>query len=476
MGADIRARINHILSDRDRLLQWLSGFVIACAIILTMPSFAIPLGLPAEGDAVDYRIPLVQWILRHAAYPNWPWTIVDDFPSLGELLMVPLYSVSPSLTRLVPILGYAGLAAAGGGLGAIAGKNCGLRARTLFLVGMAWILCLRPVTIQSNLLMVDNFAYCFLLGSLWLLLKEKSAAAGLLAGLSMAVRYTTWATAALLPVLLFLQLSKERRARAFWLFCLMAALGPLPFMVRNFLVNDGYIFFPIGKSGDWYSPINAYGRGKDVLSFLLLPFDLLYTNSFVRSMFDYTLGKLFFIQLFFVAWVSRKGFRFSLPRGPAAVLAFFAAYHLLVWFFSGQQMRFLIPSLVIANIGMMIFLARAPVLLALVTLAGLFSVLSVQKDSILIALGRKGTIFEGATRNAQDCLQRSGVGAGLVGFEIRDGVLGYLDIDFQYVSGHPYYLPVDGLEGPTWIYSKANRPGYDPWPSKAPCLQKRVVK
>lgn len=69
-------------------------------------------------------------------------------------------------------------------------------------------------------------------------------------------------------------------------------------MVRNYLVNGGHLFFPVDVPHvmeKW--GVLDYGRGRDLLSFLLLPFDLLYTNTYVKGIFDYTLGKLFYVQL-----------------------------------------------------------------------------------------------------------------------------------------------------------------------------------
>lgn len=67
----------------DQTIILCSHLVVVFSVILAMPAFTIPLGLPPEGDAVDYRVPLIKWIIRHHSYPNWSWSLVDDYPSLG---------------------------------------------------------------------------------------------------------------------------------------------------------------------------------------------------------------------------------------------------------------------------------------------------------------------------------------------------------------------------------------------------------
>jgi hypothetical protein len=460
-----------------RLSAWLAVLV---TVVLALPAILVPLGLPPEGDAVDYRIPLIKWILRHGQLPNWPWTMVDDYPLLGELLMVPLYWVKPGLARLVPIAGYLGLGAVGGSLVAKWGDKSGIRISTLFLLGCAWTLALRPVAIQSNLLMMDDLAAAFLLGSFALVLRRKFAWAGALAACALSTRYTTWGTAAFLPFFCFWLSPKKLRMRNFLLFSLIASVGALPFMVRNFLVNSGNPFFPIGSRAAMASvAADNYGRGHDLLSFLLLPWDILYTNTFVEGFFDYTVGKLFYVQglavVLALAWRKIGPLKFRIPKGPLGASLLFSFIHLVIWFLTGQQMRFLVPSLVIWNLCFLYILleARLIPLAAVITILGIFSAASVQKDSILLALGKQNSIFEPARAAAAACFDRVGVEQGPVGFVKRQGILGYFDFDFVFLPGHPYGFATDKLAPPSWIYSLQPRAGYEPWPRENPCILKR---
>jgi hypothetical protein len=468
----------------DRLTNISAIVVIVAAVLLALPAFLIPLGLPIEGDAVDYRIPIVRWILRHQTFPNWSWTMVDDYPALGELAMVPLYAIHPSLARLVPLCGYLLLGCAGGAIAVSLdrGRNSALM---IFSAGMAWTLALRPIALQSNALMNDNLAAGFLLASLALALRARPALAGVLAACALATRYSVWGTMAFLPVVIWSSAAPGKRVRSVLFFAFLSAFGALPFMIRNFLVNHGRPFFPVDAPEvmrNW--GVDQYGRGSDIQSFLLLPFDLLYTNTFVKGFFDYTLGKLIYVQL--LAFLAAGGWYLVRKRaqGKTApgrnfgwLLAGFVLVHTVVWFTSSQQLRFLVPALVVANMAMLVRVAvwGGPKALALPTLLGVLSITSVHGDSIRIITGKMESTFVVNAREATECFSRAGVGNDPVGYLNRDGMLGFFDKDFVYLPTHSYGLPGDQEKGIRWIYESAEpRMDFEPWPPESPCIMRRL--
>ena len=458
------------LARSAKLVDVASAITIAAALLLALPALLVPLGLPIEGDAVDYRVPLIRWMLRHGQYPNFPWTMVDDYPMLGELLMLPFYALHPALARLVPLAGYFGLGAAGGALAAdLDGGRSGFSRRTLFLAGLAWTCALRPVTLQANLLMA-----AWILWALVFSLRGRALPAGLCTAAALATRYNAWGVAGILPFLLW-YFSKTLRTRNFLLGGALAALGALPFMARNYLLNGGHPFFPVGVP-ELMRDVGEYGRGKDLYSFVLLPFDLLYTNSFVRGFFDYTFGKLFYVQLALVALFCAKGRK----SGHTGVIwfasALFAVLGLVVWFESSQQLRFLDPVLVIVNMMMLVALSRrAPAgVSASVIFLGIFSFLSVQRNAIGIAFGKESSEFVEKGRIAQACVATAGVGEAAVGVVHRDGSLGFLNQDFIFLPGHPYYVPGVPIAAPEWILGLESREGYRPWPPEKPCLLRKI--
>jgi len=475
LGSAIRG--NGAVSVAERVLRASAFFVIVAAIALALPSLMVSLGLPPEGDAVDYRIPLVRWILRHQALPNWSWSVVDDYPNLGELLMLPFYWLYPSLARLVPIAGYVGLGLSGGLILASWNSHLPLRQSTLVALGAAWALALRPVAIQSNLLMIDNLASAFLLGSLALLLRKSIKLSALLAAAAMATRYTTWVSAGFIAILCFWYSTPLERKKNFITFCLIASLGPLPFMIRNFLLNHAHPFFPLDSpSALAIVPYGNYGRGKGLLDFLLLPWDLLVTNTFVTGFFDYTVGKLFYLQLGAVVCFGRRYWPAARSRKVFFYSLAFAGAHLVAWFFTSQQLRFLVPTLVIFGIWMLSMLleARAFLLVAALSFMGFFSVLSVQKDSIRMAFFDYPVTFASSFQNARACFVRANIDSEPLGLVQRDGILGFFDMDFFFLLGHPYGIPSEEIISPRWIYSLEPRAGYEPWPKSDPCLLRKT--
>lgn len=186
----------------DQALQLASLLVIAAAVLLTLPAL-VPLGLPIEGDAVDYRVPLLL-LFRHGnsrIFRGRWWTITR---TLGELLMLPFFAVSASLARLVPLAGYLGLGVAGGVVAVTLDHGrSGLSRAALFWAGMAWALALRPLALQGNVLMTDNLASCFLIFATLFAIRGAAVPAGIAAACGLATRYNVWATMAVLPALVF---------------------------------------------------------------------------------------------------------------------------------------------------------------------------------------------------------------------------------------------------------------------------------
>lgn len=468
--------------------------LVAClaSVLLALPAFTVWLGLPPEGDAVDYRVPLLRWIVANRALPNWPWTFVEDYPALGDIAMAILFALSPHLMRLAPLFGYVACAYFAGRIFVRLSEEQGpVDRRAAFLTAAAWTLGLRPLALQSNLLMLDTLAAAFTLGALYYFLARKPGRSGLWAALALSTRFTTWANMAVLGLL---QLVRDRGSlRKLWPFFLVAGCGALPWMIRNWIVNRNPVF-PLATglfNGQPLTVFDAYGRGKDPLSLLLLPFDILYTNSYVSGMFDYTIGKLFYAQLgatlLAAAWKPRAFLALFPPlwRSPSCrYLLLFTLLHVLTWFFSSQQLRFLSVALLLLNLLMLHFCFRLlpPLLLGAVTLLGVYAAVSIQKDSIFIALGKQESFFSPFVREAGDCFSRAGVtDSSLVGHFSRDNTLGFFSHSFVYGGKSSFFLvmqPGYAPPVPDFVYDPygVNRldESYRPWPPERPCLWKRI--
>lgn len=491
------------LLHAKHLLGLAAGFVVAFTLLAALPAITIPLGLPPEGDAVDYRIPLLHWMVSEGTIPNWSWSVVDDYPILGELLMIPFYLIHPGLARLVPIAAHllTGLAAGLIFLSLSQNENkpnVPIYKNIGFWLAFAWCLPLRPLAIQSNLLMLDNLASACALLALWRCLEGKANSAGVFFGLALASKYMIWAASpALLLAWFFANGFTKTALKGAASLILVSALFVLPHCLRNFIVNEGNPFFPMflsafGQEGMIRADYGAYGRGKDFISLLLLPWDILVTNGIQRDLFDYSIGKLFFAQalacvLTFIIYLRRK----LSPEQPEllqswwsirsnqALLAFMLM-HTVAWFFTSQQLRFLVPTLIVFNLLMFRYLFKrlAPLPMAALVLLGALSITSIQKDSWLMVFRGKPSFFQKDYARFQECL--SGipqVKEKVIGHLGRDGVLGFAKTKFVFMPTHVYYAQsrISPAPSPEYIYSpeKLSFPNYEPHPGKEHCLLQR---
>jgi hypothetical protein len=468
----------------ERYLIFVSIFCAIFAIGILVPSFSIPLGIFSEGDAVDYRMPLVKWIARHNAYPNWDWTMVDDYPLLGDLLMVLFYRIDPLLVRIVPVFGYVLIGVAGGAISTEVCKNSKFSNYAVFLVGFCWSLTFRPIAFQANAIMVDNLAAGFLMIGFYFSLSNRAYLAGAFAAAAMATRYTMWFPAFLLIAVIFYEENSFRsRLKQMIKFVLVASLGAIPFMIRNFYYNGGNPFYPIGNSKFMgLVGTEIYGRGAGFKELILFPWDFLYTNTFKKNLFDYTVGKLFYIQLagaISLILLSQKWKGLYLRR--ITVICFgFSFLSFLAWFKTGQQLRFLVPSLLILQIYLLqpFLRFKNPIPVLVVTALGILSVLPVQGDVLLQAFGYIPGKFNSAYLQTKRCFETAGVrSSDSIGWAKRGDGAGFFDQDFSFFEGNPYFL---GSNAPkvTWIYGRAQKsaPGYAPWPKENPCILKLVTR
>jgi hypothetical protein len=455
--------------------------IISTAIIGTLPSLFIPLGLPPEGDAVDYRIPIIKWMLRNGSYPNWPWSVVDDYPMLGELLMLPMHWVSPSFVRLISIFAYIGAAFFAAKIVEIFRKQGPVqsleKSSALFWLSFAWFLSFRTLLIQSNLIMVDNLAACFVVGSVYFILLDRFRMAGLFCGLALASRYS--AIPMIFPICLWMGIRflQYRNWKELLSFSALVLLPFLPFALRNYILN-GNPFFPLfSKEANLWV---ANPLPTDLISFFKLPFYLFFFNEFKNNIFDYTLGKVFFIHFgsALVALgilVKKRSFLFSNWNRQWSFVAFFLISSTATWYFSAQHLRLFIHTLLLSYAVLFFWAEKcfSPKIIGTLALIGIFSIASVQKDSVLMALGKRDSIFEYGRKKAEECYIPQLKAGDVVGHTSRDGVLGFFDYNFEYMFPHPYALRGKNTVLPQWVFGFPEEKSlYEPWPSEKPCAQK----
>jgi len=491
-------------NSTDRALFLASLATFAFAILANLPSLVVPAGLSAEGDALDYRIPMLKWMLRHGSFPNWNWTFVDDYPMLGELLILPFFSLREEWARIVPIFAYLGT----GFFAALIGRELLISANDkrkksfFFFFSLASILGLQPLLVQANHVMVDNIAAAFALGSLFFVLRGRIVLAGLFMAGALGTRYMIWGAApgALAALLWSRRPGKWKEAVQF---TLIASLGAMPFLVRNVLLNSNP-FFPLlnGVFNGVPIPVfDGWGRGKGFFDLLLFPFDLLYTNTFVREIYDtktlsggffvYKVGTLFYTQLvgfLAAAAIAPKRFFGSLARiardERAQMVLIFAFFQFFFWWFGSQQLRFLGCSMALLNLYLLHFLFSqiSKRILCLFALAPILSIAAVQQETWKIAFGTKESFRRsGYVMSAERCFSRAGLEAHhVIGFPSRDVVNGFFNNDFVFLAPNNLHIASQSQSGepiPDFIYSGldlSDRPGFIRWPQEKPCLLKRT--
>jgi hypothetical protein len=455
------------MDAQNRPLERLAQLFFAAALLLTLPALGVPLGLSSEADAADYRVPLLQWIIRHHALPDWPWTPVDNYPMLGELLMLPLRALHGGLDRLVPIAAYAGIGLCAGALFRILVPKLGTHG---FWTAAALTLAFRPVATQSNLLMVDNVASAFVLLAIVLALRKHDIMAGLVFGLALATRYSVWP---LLPALWLFYVILGRNPSALLKLTLAALLPIIPLILRN-IAQEGNPVFPLLTSLLGPSDVvvsigwDSYGRHPLILGLLLLPFDLLFTNQIGPPLFDYTVGRSTLLLLAFIGvcaliWPDKIRAAIADLRGRPEhkALIAFSLFGMGLWYLAGPQLRFAVPQLVVMlTVCLAVFLPIAPrAMIVSLFAAGLLTLASVHKNAILLAIGKKESVFQPAADAARDQIERANLPINVaVGWRQRDGSLGFLDRDFVFVTPHPYALGDSRAPDVEWLYDPSLAP------------------
>ncbi|MGZ3728582.1 MAG: hypothetical protein ACXVCG_05110 [Bdellovibrionota bacterium] len=460
------------------------GAAIAC-----LPSLTIPVGLYSEGDALDYHLPIIKWIVRHHSYPNWSWTYVDDYPMFGEILMIPFFLVKTQFARIVAILAYFGAA----GFAALVGGELlpnEERKRELTLFFFAGLLGFQPLLAQACQVMVDNVANCFALASLYFLLRRRTLLSGAALALALASRYMIWGAA---PGMFFAMLVLRRRPKEILQFTLLASLGALPTLLRNLVLNGNPVY-PLLDGffhGTPFTDLDGWGRGTGLKALLLFPYDLFYTNTFVSEIFEsktypagfftYRLGFLTYIQIAAAAAFCWKR-QFHFRREHAAIAALWLALFLF-WFYGVQFMRYFGFGLALIDLAILYVAGtRAPKgVLAALALLPLLSIGAVQGESWRIAFGNEASFFaSGYVQSAMRCFERAGVRpSAVMGYSSRDALNGFFDYDFVFYPPNPLYraLPGSELPRPDFIYSGLDfHPvtGYQAWPADKPCLLRRI--
>ncbi len=475
-------------------IEFLCWIGILYAFMALLPSFWVPIGLPHEGDSLNYRIPILKWMLRHHSYPNWEFTYIDDYPMLGELLLLPFFAVSETFARLVPMLFYF-LTALFATKIALQFVKTEAHQHSFALVVFFSVLGLHPLLLQSNILMVDGMATAMTLASLHFCLRGKPLHSGIFLGIAMASRYSIWGV--LIGALLANGLQRKNKRDLFlFLFPILILLSP--FIARNWIYNGNPIYpiFSEFINGQQTFSFDQWGRGKGLIALLLFPYDLFVTNSFHSSIFDtrfpffdyyiFTVGWGLQITLatalIVLLWQWKKIQPKALINSPSAkIIAFYFLSHFIYWWVGSQQLRFFVFELTLILVLLLAFLYNygPKILLLPLVIISFYSITNVHRESWNIATG-KSVAYQDLpfVKNHRDCLGRLDIGNNaIIGHNKADTFLGFGNYDFVFLPPHPYAVTSSNTTSPDYLFDGTDKkeiPGYQRWPYQKPCVWKKI--
>ncbi len=313
---------------------------------------------PISRDAINYHLYLPKIYLEHNAILTIPNNIYSFFPSYWEVFNSFLISVSNDISAKLFHFFFLLL--------------------TLFLIA-DFIKLLKPdakkIDIKAALLifistpLINKIAswayidfvftfYCLL--SLYLLIKysiKKEPFFYYLSVVSMGfvlgTKYLGW----LWLIALFSLFVKEDEKLSqsfikYSKFAILAFVIASPFYIRNYIQTNNpffpffFSFFPTKNlDPEKYSLLvlyfKSYGQGIGIKELALLPYRLLFKSEFTQPLnFDGKINLLYLVG--FIPFLKREKNSFF-----CKMLFLIIAVYFLVWFFSSQQLRFLIPVIAI---------------------------------------------------------------------------------------------------------------------------------
>ena len=334
---------------RSRLL----GILLLTAGILNLVGTVAP---PSFEDALAYHFAVPKIWLQQHQITELPWHLESYQPFTIEMLFL------------------LGMALSGGTLSALFHWLFGvLIAASLFtfqrrhvpgsspLVAACIFYLSGLIAWESTSGFVDLgltfFAHLSIFGILnWLQRRRDTAwlaVSGIFAGLAAGSKYVGLFVPVCLLLMLLVALRGVRFTRdagtAAAIFGLCAFSVGSPWYIKNAL-QTGDPLYPFGLALFGHGALDQFLPGlsqgfaakKDLLDFLLLPFRLTFSGDrFGKSQL---LGPLFLSFLPLLGWALKE-------RRTLRLLSMFAGAYLAIWFFTAQQVRFLLPILPVAASG-----------------------------------------------------------------------------------------------------------------------------
>jgi hypothetical protein len=352
--------------------SWVSIVIPAFAILLIaavfLPVFLIPLYPPTGYDATSYHLPLAkQFVTDHclAPSPNLRFPVFTlNIEMLFTLALLFLDGVTAQLVSLLSLL-VTVVAMVGWGKRTQSWR-AGLWAGALVLSTPQIINIATTAYIDIGLMMFVTLAvfsfmnWVYSEDEKWLWLSSA------LLGLACGTKYHALFPAFVLSLAVLVITIKRRHARLFLMYLLIIVVIGAPWYIRNYIYSGNPVFPMLSQffGYTYWSPadvarqtaeLGRYGAGKDLLSLLLGPWNIVYHKEYFSEFEPISAAWLYLLPIALIV-----GNMKSYTRWLLAV----AALYYVFWFYTAQVTRYLDPILpvyaIAAAISLDILLGSIP--------------------------------------------------------------------------------------------------------------------
>jgi hypothetical protein len=332
--------------------EWVAGSILAiCLGIL----FILELTPEIGKDALIYHLAVPKLFVEHHGFYFIEGNVFANYPLLGEMLyIVALICQGDILAKGIQFVFLVAILL---GMGLFIRQRVGKDSSPY--LAMLVFLSIPSVFITAHMAYNDFFVTYYSMGAVfafvswserndrgWLIL------CGLFSGLAVACKYT----ALLLPFLGVLGVLWTARSRKLHTpeairnlsiyLLIMIAVGS-PFYIKNWIVtgNPVYPFLFSIFGGRGWDPdqarlydifVHNLGMGKELLDYLLLPWNVSLRAKMDSPQFDGILGPVFLFILPFVLGMRN-------PASTVKLILIYSVCTLIFWAASAQQIRYLIP-------------------------------------------------------------------------------------------------------------------------------------
>ena len=325
-------------------------------------SFILSLTPDPGKDALIYHLAAPKLFLKHRGFYFISGNIFSNYPLLNEMLfLIGLFLRGEVLAKGMHFVALMGIL-----LGIWQFPKPRILQNDFPFLSMLIFLTIPSVFITSHMAYVDLFITYYSLAAVlafihwfdrrspwWLML------CGIFTGLAVSSKYT----ALLLPLLgclgILWSFSRDRVSwrpvlRSLFLYVAVTVLLGSPFYIKNWIMtgNPFYPFFYDIFGGRGWDPdqarlydyfVSNLGMGRNLLDYLLLPWNLSFQAKTGSPEFDGLLGPAFLLLLPFMIGIRRIQISTKIILG-------YGVFTFLFWASSAQQIRYLIPIFPILSI------------------------------------------------------------------------------------------------------------------------------